>query len=240
MDDKEAVIVRHSRRAYLNQPLDSKLLDNLAGWIETINVQQGLSIRAVFDRPDLFGGFLRSYGLLNGVRHFLVMAGPKNDSNLFEKLGFFGEHLVLEMTKANLGTCWVGGSFDQKKIGCLIQPGEQLAAVITFGHTPPHDTPREQLIHGITHRKKHALESILTTDGSEPAWFHEAMDFVLRSPSAVNGMPSRFYVTRGTIQCGLAGTDPLCYVDLGIAKAQFNIAFPTGIWEWGEHGMFRY
>ena len=107
MTDSEAIRLRRSRRTYLPTSLPSEKIEKLKQMVSEINQTQGLGIRVVLNRSDLFGGFLSSYGLLKGVRHFLIMAGPSNTVDLFEKLGFFGEKIVLNLTKMNWGTCWV-------------------------------------------------------------------------------------------------------------------------------------
>ncbi|MDP3131241.1 MAG: nitroreductase family protein, partial [Bacillota bacterium] len=113
IDDVQAIAARISRRRYLPVPLSPETLARIEGLIEAANRKGGLAFSLAAERPELFGGFRKTYGLLSGVRNFIVLAGLESDPDTAEKCGYFGERIVLELTKLGLGTCWVGGSFDR-------------------------------------------------------------------------------------------------------------------------------
>jgi hypothetical protein len=166
------------------------------------------------------------------------MAGPQHDPDLPEKLGFYGERIVLELTKLGLGTCWVGGSYDKRAIGALIAPVDRHLAVIAVGSVDARLKPRERLIRSATHLKKDRTGRYFETDGTEPDWFSEAIDRVAMAPSAANRRPVYFKVERGAIRSALRLRDDYTFVDLGIAKMHFSTARPDGVWQWGENGAF--
>ncbi len=240
MTDLEAVDIRESRRAFLNTRITEGQRQMLAQEVARCNGLSGLTISLWFDRPDLFGGFLKNYGLFAGVRNLIVMAGPRNDPHLAEKIGYYGERLVLEATKLDLDTCWVGGSYDRKAVRSLIADADTALAVIVFGNAGKEYSPRERFIRLIAHRRKTDRDQFFLSDGTEPAWFQAAIDLVVKAPSAVNQQPARFHVANGVIRGGLRIHNAAAMIDLGIAKLHFGLAYPQGSWEWGEDGTFLY
>lgn len=80
---------------------------------DKVNVKEDLNIQLVTDEPKAFSGGLAHYGKFSGVSNYFVLAG-KPGSDLHERCGFYGEHLVLLCQRLGLNTCWVGLTF--KKI----------------------------------------------------------------------------------------------------------------------------
>jgi hypothetical protein len=235
----QAIAVRKSRRTYNNIPLTEHEIQVMNNFIEAYNIQASLSFQFITNRPELFGGFLKSYGMLSGVINFIVVAGPSNDPNLFEKLGYYGELLVLEATRLDLGTCWVGGSFDKNSVQQLVAPSDTLVAVIAIGNVEGRFSPKESFIRGLTHLKKTANAKFIATDGSQPEWFETAIDAIAKAPSAVNQQPVVFVVKNSVITAKLRIHNYFSPVDFGIAKAHFQLASPGGTWSWGETGTFK-
>jgi hypothetical protein len=235
----QAIAVRKSRRTYNDIPLSDHEVQVLTNFIEAYNIQASLSFQLIINQPELFGGFIKSYGMLSGVRNFIVVAGPSNDPDLHEKLGYYGELLVLEATRLNLGTCWVGGSFDKHSVLRLVAASDTLVAVIAIGNVEGRFSPKETFIRGLTHLKKTANAKFFETDGSQPEWFDSAIDAVAKAPSAVNQQPVVFVVKHGAITAKLRIHNAFSRVDFGIAKAHFQLASPGGIWSWGETGSFE-
>jgi hypothetical protein len=207
--------------------------------VETVNAQSGLSIQAVFDRPEWFGGFLKTYGLLSGVRHFLVMAGPSGQTHLEETIGYYGERLVLELTQLELGTCWVGGSFDHAKVGALVSPSDAMIAVIAFGPVDASPSVKESIVRGALFRKKPDLRKFVETDGSEEPWFHEGVRLASLAPSAVHLQPFRFHCQNGVVSIRQTAKTPFAAVDLGIAKYHFELAVPKARFEHGDNAKLN-
>jgi hypothetical protein len=239
MTNHDAIMTRKSRRKFVSQPLSAEEKEVLLSAIKQGNKAGSLSMQLVENKPELFGGFFRSYGLFVGVEHFIVMAGPKKDIHLAEKLGYYGEKVLLEAVKLGLGTCWVGGSFNKQGVNSLVSVDDLLIAVIVIGEPVNKYTAREQLIRSITHLKKEQQSKFFQTDGSEPSWFMQAIDYVYRAPSAVNQQPVWVNVASGKITARLRNINHFAWVDLGIAKAHFEYAAPSGRFEWGNNAFFH-
>ena len=104
---EEAIKARHSVRAYKAQPLTEDIVKVLEKEIEEQNRQGHLHIQLVKNEPKAFQGKLAKYGKFSNVTNYLVMAGQKAE-DLDERIGYYGEHLVLLAQTLGLNTCWVG------------------------------------------------------------------------------------------------------------------------------------
>lgn len=69
-------------------------------------------------------GILRHYVIwkFHGVENYLVMAGQKAD-NLDERIGYYGEQLVLLAQALGLNTCWAGLSYRKVNGAYKIEKG---------------------------------------------------------------------------------------------------------------------
>ena len=134
----EAIEARHSVRRYTDKPISEEALSVLREKIEEVNLLADLHVQLVTDEPKAFSG-LMAYGAFSGVRSYLVMAGKKAP-DLDERIGYYGEQLVLLAQTLGLNTCWAGASYkkipgtydlkDDEKIGCYIALGYG----VTQGH----------------------------------------------------------------------------------------------------------
>ena len=236
MTDLEAIERRCSRRSYTSEPIDEFKMKRLNTLIEEYNTKEGLSIKFIEDGAAAFKGF-NSYGMFNGVRSLIALAGKKSIDNLKEKLGYYGEFLVIEATKLNLGTCFVGGSFNKNKIGGN-SFDEELICLITIGNVLEDKSFREKLLFKATHRKIKALEEFYVNKGGKlPDWFIGGVKAVQKAPSAINRQPVRIKYEDGTIYAFVDGIKDAEFMDLGIAKANFSMA-SHGRFEFGNYGRF--
>ena len=113
----EAIEARHSVRKYTDEPIPEEVLATLRNKVWEINKEAGLHVQLVTDEAKAFGGFkstsgVFSYGAFSGVKNYFVMAGKKGD-DLDEKVGYYGEQLVLLAQTLGLNTCWVGLSYSK-------------------------------------------------------------------------------------------------------------------------------
>jgi hypothetical protein len=172
----EAIQERHSVRKYTDEPIPEVTLAFLRDKVREINAESGLHIQLVTDEPKGFSGlFISSYGQFAGVRNYFVMAGKKGE-DLDEKIGYYGEQLVLLAQTLGLNTCWAGltyrkipGAYELKedeKIGCCIALG--------FGMTQ-----------GEAHKVK-TVKEVSNVSDLTPKWFSQGVKAALLAPTAVN------------------------------------------------------
>jgi nitroreductase len=238
MTDLEAIELRHSRRGYLDTPMEAGSIRILRDAIEEYNKISGLSIQLVEEGREAFKGFTMGYGMFSGVRSYIAIVGKKSDKNLLEKAGYYGEKLVLTATKLGLGTCWVGGTFNKRRTACTIHEGETLAILITIGNVEEKKGLRENMFYKLAHRGTKSIEQMYTAEGDVPDWFLQGMRAVQKAPSAVNLQPVLFHYLMGIITADVKETLHMQLVDLGIAKLHFEIGAGRGKFVFGNGATF--
>ena len=109
---QEAIEARHSVRAFKEQPLAEDVVKVLEEEIAKLNSEGRLHIQLVRNEPKAFQGTIAKYGKFRNANNYIVMAGKKAD-DLDERVGYYGEHLVLLAQTLGLNTCWVGLSYSK-------------------------------------------------------------------------------------------------------------------------------
>lgn len=223
MTDLEAIDLRRSRRTYLNTPIASDSINKLKAFIEQYNKQSGLSIQFIEDGSKAFQGLNITYGMFSGVRSFIAIVGKISDELAKEKAGYYGELLVLKATQFGLGTCWVGGTYNRKQCPCTVKKDEALLIIIPVGNVSEKNSLKENTIYKLVHRHTKALEELYSSDEHVPEWFTQGMKAVQKAPSAVNKQPVHFRYEAGTVTAAVNNMDNSLPIDLGIAKAHFEL-----------------
>ncbi|MCL2194044.1 MAG: hypothetical protein FWB78_11720 [Treponema sp.] len=239
----EAIEIRRSRRKYLGTSIDPGIASKLRELIAEYNMVGGIRMELVLDNGEAFRGFRKSYGMFSGVNDYVALIADKDDSTAIEKLGYYGELLVLHTTAMGLGSCWVGMGGDRD---FQISDNETLVCTIILGNTNEKDSLKEKLIRGIAHRKTKSAKEMSAIDGPVPGWFMQGMKAVEKAPSAMNGQPVTFSYKAGkitaSVKTGSSGfakfVSGLLDLDLGIAKLHFELGAGGGTWEWGNDGEF--
>lgn len=235
MNMTRAIEVRKSRRTYLPTPIEPRKTALLKSRIEEYNVRAGLTICFLENGGFAFSGLRRSYGMFKGVRSLFVMKGLKSDPYLKEKIGYYGELLILEATVLGLGTCWVGGTFD--KSGIRTTEEEELVCVITVGNVPEEETLKERMIYKAVHRKTKSIRELSEIVGDCPGWLKTGLKAVQKAPSTRNTQKVCFLYEPGNLRARVPETAPFDLVDLGIAKLHFELA-AGGRFQAGNGGKF--
>ena len=225
---EEAIKARHSVRAYKAQPLTEDLVKVLEKEIEEQNRQGHLHIQLIKNEPKAFQGKLAKYGKFSNVTNYLVMAGQKAE-DLDERIGYYGEHLVLLAQTLGLNTCWVGLSYSKIPGTYVLEEGEVIKAYIAIGYGETQ---------GVGHKIKTVGKASNASDIT-PSWFRKGVEAALLAPTAVNQQKFFFeYVPAKDSKpvqviakrsFSLIGYTQL---DLGIAKYHFEIGAGKDNFEW--------
>ena len=210
MDWMKAVRERHSVRRYTDRPIEGDVLKELRLAIEKYNREGGLRMQLRLNEDEPFRGFLASYGLLHGVRNYVALIG-EDRPDLDERVGYYGEKLVLHAQLLGLNTCWVGGSYRKGK-AVRVAENERLVCVLAIGYGANQ---------GHARRSK-PMEKLCCTDGEMPEWFRMGMEAAMLAPTAVN--QQRFMIEwKNGILRYRAYRGLFSAVDLGIVKLHFEI-----------------
>ena len=108
MTDYELMLSRHSVRSYLDKPIEEEKIRLLKDKVDEVNAESGLSIVLFTDEPKCFKVSEPGYGIFKNCKNYFAMVGP---SDADEKIGYFGEELVLYAQSLGLNTCWAAMSY---------------------------------------------------------------------------------------------------------------------------------
>lgn len=235
MNFAEEMRLRISRRTYKKEALSSTMIEVLQDLVRDLNQKSGLSLELIENGEKAFSKFSKSYGMFSNVRTLLVMKANKNTEHLEEKLGFYGEWFILEATRMNLGTCWVGGTFDKSVIP--LDDSEKMIGVIVVGPVDK-ETWKESLIRAAIHRKKYTVSDISVVEGTATDWFYQGVKAALLSPSALYRMKTRYFYRQGKVMAVIDDEKASDRIDLGISKLHFASA-AGGEFDWGNPAEFH-
>lgn len=208
----EAIEKRHSVRSYQDKAIPADIVERLEKEIAACNAEGGLHIQLVTNEKDAFDGFMAHYGKFSGVRNYIALIGKKT-ADLDEKLGYYGERIVLKAQSLGLNTCWVAMTMDKGvvKKNCTIGNGEKLVCVLSLGYGTTQ---------GAAHKTKQMDE--LCNVSPKPGWFLHGMEAVLLAPTAMNQQKFLFSLDGNQVIAKSTGGF-YSKVDLGIVKYHFEI-----------------
>ena len=224
---QEAIEARHSVRAYKNEPLAEDVSRRLEEEIAEVNQKGRLHIQLIQDEPKAFQGTLAKYGKFRNVTSYLVMAGRKAD-DLDERIGYYGERLVLLAQTLGLNTCWVGLSYKKIPSTYVLDEGEVIKSYIAIGYGETQ---------GTSHKIK-TVEQVSNASETTPTWFIKGVEAALLAPTAVNqqkfsfeyvGMSNNRHQVRAKKGFSMIGYTKM---DLGIAKYHFEIGAGDVDFDW--------
>jgi len=245
MSYSDAIIKRRSIRNYAKKHLDDNYI---------------LKIDKLISKPEIgpFGNKPRfvliekpaarkqekvrlgTYGFISNAAYFIGGCIEKSDFSEVD-YGYSLERIVLELTRMELGTCWIGGTFKRSDYRTILKTKENeiIPCITPVGYPAKKKTLRERL--GLTLTNGSLRNDFKTlffkNDFQTPLIYnpqdkiHQALEAVRLAPSAVNKQPWRvlndnnkyhFYIVRDKMVAKTKSTD-LQKVDLGIALAHFKI-----------------
>lgn len=227
MTIQEAIEARHSVRAYKDLPLSEEIVRLLEDELMKLNNEGQLHIQLICNEPKAFQGTMAKYGKFRNANNYLVMAGKKAE-DLDERIGYYGEHLVLLAQTLGLNTCWVGLSYSKVPGTYVLEEGEKIACYIAIGYGETQ---------GSGHKIK-TVEQVSNASDITPSWFKKGIEAALLAPTAVNqqkfsfeyvGMSNNLHQVRAKKGFSMIGYTQM---DLGIAKYHFEVGAGKVNFEW--------
>ena len=228
---QEAIQARHSVRAYKEQPLSAADAQALEEKIAQLNREGQLHIQLIRNEPKAFLGPFARYGKFRGVRNYVVMIGQQAD-DLDDRIGYYGEQLVLFAQTIGLNTCWVGLSYTKIPGTYVLDEGEKIVCYIAIGYGETQ---------GVSHKIKR-IGQVSNVSESTPDWFSHGVEAALLAPTAVNqqkfsfeflpaedGQLPRVRAKKGFSLIGYT------HMDLGIAKYHFELGAGKNNFRWAKY-----
>lgn len=222
----EAISARHSVRKYLDKEIPADIIAALKEKIAECNNAGNLNIQLVQNETKAFTGML-SYGSFSGVKNYLVMVGKKS-KDLDERVGYYGEQIVLFAQTLGLNTCWVGLSYRKVPEAYNVGKDEKLVCMIALGYGETQ---------GVPHKIK-SVEDVSNASDITPSWFKKGVEAALLAPTVVNqqkfsfeyvGMNYNRHQVRANKGFSMIGYTQM---DLGIAKLHFEIGAGKENFQW--------
>ena len=251
----ELIRTRTSWRNYADQSIEEDKLRRLNEFMEHLSpppFKSEARFKVVQEQFEGRGSVPGTYGVIKGAHNFIVGAVEKGSGDM-EDFGYLFEHIVLLATDLNLGTCWMGGTFDHTSFGKKIdlKKEETLPAISPVGYRHNKmsllDTTFKTFA-GSRNRKQWSdlfFEKTFKDPLSEvnAGEYRTPLEMVRLAPSASNKQPwrvvkqdetFRFYLQRTKFYNKLTASD-LQRVDIGIAMCHFELSAVesdlSGQWE---------
>ena len=208
---KEAMLERHSVRNYRDKAIENDAVQAINELIDECNREGKLHIQLLTDAGNTFNRLLNKAMGLGSAPSVIACVGPDDDT-LDERIGYYGEKIVILAQQLGLNTCWAG-TYNKKNVKADIGAGERLAIVIAIGYGINGGKPR---------KSKTVSEVIRGNEADMPEWFIEGVKMALLAPTAVNQQKFEFALKDDEVEIIDKGRI-LSKIDKGIVKYHFEI-----------------
>ena len=242
---RDAILRRVSTRTYKKEILSNDEVSNILSIIDKYNKIKG-PFGNSFDfsftlnnSNDENGKKIGTYGLIKNVPAFI--GGTSNNS--FESIVDFGyvlEYIILELTKFDFDTCWLGGTFNRKDYKRDLQKDEIIPAITPVGHRGDKRSLVDKAIRtGAESANRLPISEIFCYYNEEKEMVLEpdnpilsSLSLVRRGPSASNKQPWRirvdkdkvhFYIKRTPNYPGVSLGYDIQALDIGIALCHYEV-----------------
>lgn len=216
----EAIQARHAVRAYTDQKIEGQVKDELSAYIDECNREGGLHIQLITDEPRAFSTGIAHYGKFRNVKNYISLVGKKS-ADFDEKIGFYGEKIVLKAQQLGLNSCWVAMTYSKGKASYQCGEGEKLGMVVSLGYGETQ---------GEGHKVK-PVEALTSVKGEMPDWFKKGIAAAQLAPTAMNQQKFTFSLNGNKVSAK-AGLGFYTKVDLGIVKCHFEIGAGKENFDW--------
>lgn len=211
MNDLEAIRQRHSVRRYESNRIEAEKIRQINDKIAELNAEGGLHLQFIEDAGNTFNKLLNKAMGLGSAPSVIACVG-KDDGTLDQRVGYYGEQLVLFAQQLGLNTCWAG-TFNRKNINADVADGERLVISIAIGYGKDPGKP---------HKSKTSSQ-VSSAEGDRPEWFDKGVEAALLAPTAINQQKFQIHLSAdGSVEIVDKG-GVLSQVDLGIVKLHFEI-----------------
>lgn len=245
---------RISVRTYNGDALSDDLVEKIKSYYKLLEAEISNELRFVYidkSKVSMDGIKLGTYGVIKNAPAFISVVF-KDDCSL-TKAGYMIQALVCYLTSIGLGTCWLGGTYNQENFAkvCNLSENEKIRIVISLGYP----SKKRSIISYAMNRKgkrirqdysklffENSLDNpIESIDGMK---YCVPLEMLRIAPSAVNNQPwalvkegnnFHFFKTKTRLKTN-NGVFDIHIIDMGIAMFNFEA---TAI-DIGLNGKFIY
>lgn len=217
MTDLEAMKARKSARTYFSSPIETRKVKTLQAMIDGFNQDESLQFVLIRDgAQQAFNNMEISYGMLTNVHAMIALTGTKNDNLVREKVGYYGEQLVLEAVKMGLGTCWIAATVDRRSPVFQVEPGKEIYCVLTMGYAASETQFKLDLLKKLIVSTKKS--NWYTASEAPPVWFVSGIEGARLAPSSLSSQPVMFTYSPQQTTAYIEDEKSENWINLGIAK----------------------
>ena len=216
MNSVEAIRARHSVRNYRPEKIEEEKVALLKEKIRELNGRGNLNMQFIEDAGKTFNKLLNKFMGLGSAPSVIACVG-KDIDNLDQRVGYFGEQLVLYAQSIGLNTCWAG-PFNKENIGAEVLDDERLVIAIAIGYGADQGRP---------HKSKTA-EQVSEAAGERPDWFERGVEMALLAPTAINQQKFLIKLNADESVEFIDKGGVLSQIDLGIVKYHFEVGREGG------------
>lgn len=241
-DIEELIKERHSTRKYSDKMIDDTMKKQLLDYCRQFESEH---YRFNIVDYNYFGKEkLSTYGLIRNAKIYLVAIGKRyisHDLSIAVDFGYDFEHIILKATEMGISTCWMGMSYNEKKLKDKVgvNDDESIIMATPLGYKEEVDTI-ERLGRMVMKADKRLPETKLffenMFDTSITNYLHpkykNVLDMVRLAPSAGNAQPWRvvqvddgydFYVRSRKFYDKMKNKRiDFAFNDMGITKMHFE------------------
>ena len=242
-----AIEKRKSVRTYQNEPLsmqDQLSIKKLIKHHEALKGPFGNTIKLFYynndtrDKDD--SKKIGTYGFIKHPPAFFGGACENNFKALFD-FGYIFEMLILRLTKKDLGTVWLGGTFKREEFKDEAFENAVIPAISPVGYPNEKRSLREKLIRNTAKADQrypfselffdNTIQNPIADETKESHPMYKYLELVRLGPSASNKQPWRVIVENNKLHLYLKRTphygEKLPYdiqaLDVGIAAAHIEV-----------------
>lgn len=211
MSEIDAIKERHSVRNYEAKKIEADKVEKIRAKIEELNKEGNLHLQFMVDAGKTYNKLFNKVAGLGSAPSVIACVGI-DDETLEQRVGYYGEKLVLFIQELGLNTCWAG-TFNQKNIGAEVGDGEKLVISIAVGYGKDKGKP---------HKSK-SPEQVIEAKGDRPYWFNKGVDMALLAPTAINQQKFTIRLNEDESVDFVDKGGIFSQVDLGIVMCHFEI-----------------
>lgn len=210
MNEIDAIRQRHSVRQYKADRIEEEKVALIKAKIDELNAEGNLNLQFIEDAEKTYNKLFNRVSGLGSAPSVIACVG-KDDKSLDQRVGYYGEKLVLYAQTLGLNTCWTG-TFNRKNISADIPDGERLVISIAIGYGK--DPGKE--------RKTKSKEQLSEASTQRPEWFDKGVEMAMLAPTAINQQKFLIKLNDDESVAFIDKGGVLSQVDLGIVKCHFE------------------
>ena len=242
---KDSMKTRKSIRTYTGEKISAIDKEKIINYINNDENLVGINGNKIkiqlMETGENISGKIGTYGIIKNAPAFLVVTCKKNRDIMLD-CGYVFERFLLYLEQNGLGTCWLGGTFNRKKLSKNIKlsPGEIIPIISPVGYSNKKRSLSDKIIRTLAKGDSRINfdELFFYEDFNhniKDPDIRDTLEMVRLAPSASNKQPWRvlidakgdahFFIKRAPNYSGEKLGYDIQWLDIGISIAHYEIAF---------------